>query len=101
MVQKTTIHPKKHLGLKSKMIEFATRDTDGNVWDHKTLEEALEAFTGPKGYRLDIILDNKSIYIRRDSGSKKKELFSTLTFTDYESLVSIIERTQLRLVSNE
>lgn len=100
MEQKTIIQHKKHSRLENEMIKFATRDIHGNVWDHRTLEEALEVFTGPDGYRLDFITDDKTIYIRRDREAKKEEAFSTLLFTDYESSVSITERTKLRLVQN-
>lgn len=46
---------------------FATRNNDGITAEHKTLEEAIEAFLADDGYRLDLIVENGvSLFVHRD-----------------------------------
>ena len=47
-------------------IQYATRSNDGLTQEHPSLEQALEFFTAPDGYRIDFIYpDGKVLHIHR------------------------------------
>lgn len=46
---------------------FATRNNEGVISKHKTVEQAIQAFLSEEGYRLDFLLDDESVlHVFRD-----------------------------------
>lgn len=91
MAEQRTVNPSvagssPALGAMTTYIKYATRSNEGVCQEHPSLEQALEFFTAPDGYRLDFLYpDGRVLYIHRgDYGDDIESPFSDHpTFAHY------------------